>query len=235
MLQPKSLSNITTTNKNSTNNDDPLRLQEVQDALGNNNDFTKSISTPDLMNKISSNPKLLQGMSNPKMTAALEALKDDPKRAMEKFQNHPEVLDFIREFCGVIGTHFTDLGVKQQEEKVEKVKEKEVQEAREEELRKQQQQRRKLGPMAKEALRKEEKRKKSGEQKAWDDGLSQTEQTKLDVIMADKDLTAMLMDSDMQRVMQECSTQGRMHMYMQHPDYGPKLRKMIEVGLLKVA
>jgi len=34
--------------------------------------------------------------------------------------------------------------------------------------------------------------------------------------------------------MQECSLPGRMHAYMQHPQYGPKLRKLMEAGLLKM-
>lgn len=202
-LPPKLSSNTT--------HNDPLRLQEVQDALKKH-----ATNAPGLVDRIAQNPKLAERMLDPKMTAALEALKDDPKRAMARFRNDPEVMEFLRECCGAIGEHFTELGTEQ-----ERVKEVEGR-------------RRGMGPMAEEAVRKEEKRKMGGGE-AWDNGLSRDERERLDGIMADESLTAMLMDSDMQRVMQECSTQGRMQMYMQHPDYGPKLRKMIKVGLLKVA
>jgi CHASE2 domain-containing sensor protein len=54
-------------------------------------------------------------------------------------------------------------------------------------------------------------------------------------ILSNQELAELLMDPSMQRVMQECGVPGRMQAYMQHPEYGPKLRKLINAGLLKVA
>lgn len=61
------------------------------------------------------------------------------------------------------------------------------------------------------------------------------EQERVKKILADGELTELLMDPEMQRVMQECGVPGRMKAYMHHAEYGPKLRKLIEAGLLKVA
>jgi hypothetical protein len=61
------------------------------------------------------------------------------------------------------------------------------------------------------------------------------EQERAKKILADGELAELLMDPEMQRVMQECGVPGRMKAYMQHAEYGPKLRKLIEAGLLKVA
>jgi len=196
-----------------------LRFQEVQDAMANT--FSKQLAqgqwaTPDLMERITKNPRLMAGMMNPKFTVALEALQKNPKKALHQFQNHPEIMNFLREFCDVMGNHFTLLG--EEEEGKEKIDEKNVE----------------IGPLAKKALKKERILKAEGKQ-ACDKELNQKEQKKLDAVMADQDLTSLLMDPNMQRVMQECFMPGNMQKYMQHPDYGPKLRKMIQAGLLQIA
>jgi hypothetical protein len=61
------------------------------------------------------------------------------------------------------------------------------------------------------------------------------DQETVNKILANREMAELLMDPNMQRVMQECGVPGRMQAYMQHPEYGPKLRKLINAGLLKVA
>ena len=51
---------------------------------------------------------------------------------------------------------------------------------------------------------------------------------------ADPELTRILMDPRMQAVMQECSKPGRMAMFMQSPEHGPKLRRLLRAGLLQM-
>ena len=201
----------------------PLRFQEVQDAMKDNSNLSNYISnheqewnTPDLMDQISNNKVLSSGMTNPKFTAALEAFKSNPKSTMKQFQNHPDIIEFLNEFCLVMGNHFTELG----EKKGGRKKDTDIIES--------------LGPLAAEALQREKEDKKKGET-SWDTNLSNDERSQLDTIMADQELTSLLMDVDLQRIMSECATQaGCMRMYMQHERYGPKLRKLIKAGLLKV-
>ncbi len=229
IIKPKqSQTNNTTTN--------PLQFQEVQDAMHKDSTMFNHLSnnqhewnTPDLINQISNNQILSSGLTNPKFVSALEAFKCNPKEAMKRFHHHPDVIEFLTEFCKIMGNHFTVLGEKQEEEKKKKTQQQDdnsnntlIGEERD------------LGPMAKEALKKEAERKEKGE-KGWNKTLTYDERKQLDSIMQDKELTSLLMDVDMQRVMNECSTQpGRMRMYMHDKDYAPKLHKLIKAGLLKV-
>jgi hypothetical protein len=228
-IKPKKLQD------NNTNKTNPLQFQEVQDAMNENSNMFNYLSnnqhewnTPDLINQISNNKILSSNLNNPKFVAALEAFKCNPNEAMKRFQHHPDVIEFLKEFCKIMGNHFIVLGERQEEEKKKKTQEdnssnnKLISEEHN------------LGPMAKEALRKEAERKEKGE-KGWNESLTDSERIQLDFIMQDKELTSLLMDVDMQRIMNECSTQpGRMRMYMHDKYYAPKLHKLIQAGLLKV-
>eukprot|EP00978_Attheya_sp_CCMP212_P034561 scaffold145271_cov50-Attheya_sp.AAC.1 len=68
----------------------------------------------------------------------------------------------------------------------------------------------------------------------WRSSMDDDEKTKLDEICADKELVEILMDPKMQHVMQQCSVPGQMKKFMQHPEYGPRIQKLIRAGLLKV-
>ena len=66
--------------------------------------------------------------------------------------------------------------------------------------------------------------------------MNREEKAKLDAIMADQELTSLLMDRELQSVMDECSRiPGKMRMYIKHPKHGPALTKLIKAGLLRVA
>ena len=188
---------------------DPLYLDDVQEAMKKNDMNTKSLERlisgevmkPDVMDKLSQNPRLMAGFKNPKFTAALQAMQENPREAMKNIQGHQDIIHFLNEFCSVMGQHFTDLGEKQEKKND-------------------------IGPLAKEALKKEKELNQTP--------INKDEQDKLDAILSDPELTSLLMDPDMQKVMQECSKPGKMRQYMSDPNYGPKLRKMIQAGLLNV-
>lgn len=222
-LIPKSTA--TSTRKN------PLHLDEVQESMNaSSNTFASNWSTsPDLLQRISSDPILFKDMTNPKYTAALEALQRDPKEAMKRFENHPDVKDFLNRMCRVLGDHFTELGEKQDQEQ-EQVKEQEKKtQGHSKDVKEKD-----VGPLAYSALQKEKLRQEQGKESF--DKMSKTEQDQVDTIMKDQELTRILMDVDMQRVMQECSTiPGKMKMYMSHDVHGAKLRKLIQAGLLRMA
>ena len=218
---------------------DRLRLQEVQDAMKNSSlggmlggssaaATTDQILTGDaeLMQKIASNPRLAAGMRNPKFAAAMEALQSDPVAAMERFRDHPEIADFLREYCGVLGEHFTELGGEQEEaEATAKEKKGQTQNGAPRTPADS------MGPLAEAAMRREQERKARGE---TDVPMSQDEEEMMQRIASNPEMAEILMDPAMQIIMQECSLPGRMHAYMQHPQYGPKLRKLMEAGLLKM-
>ncbi len=235
--QPKNNNNPTT-----TNNHNPLYMEEVQEAMKSQPNISSYLSsnqhewnTPHLLEQISQNKILSKGMMNPKFTAALEVFKSNPQKAKEQFRNHPDVTEFLNEFCKVMGNHFTQLGKKQDGAKTEKNAAKNNSSnttttttttvTTDNDI---------VGPMAKKAIQKEkERQEQSG--KTLNDNMSQEEKQRLDTIMADRELTSLLMDRKLQVVMDECTRiPGKMRMYMEHPEYGPKLKKLIHAGLLRI-
>jgi len=206
----------------------PLHIDEVQESMKESSSWDafaqSNWSSPDLLQRISSDPILIKGMSNPKYIAALEALQKDPKEAMSKFQNHDDVKEFLNRMCHVFGDHFTQLGEQQDKEKQDKqsasidLKEEDI------------------GPVAYSILQKEKTRKEQGLSQSSEENMSREEKEQVDFVMKDEELTRILMDVDMQLVMQECSSMpGKMQMYMRHEVYGRKLQKLIHAGLLRVA
>lgn len=211
-------------NSSQSSEADRLRLEEVQEAMKNSSleglvDTSDEWANDDLMQKVANNPRLAAGLRNPKFAAALEAMQRDPKAAMTRFRDHPEIIDFLQEFCGIMGQHFTKLGKEQDKMNGKGKGAADVSKPD-------------LGPLAEEAIKKQAEREARGA--AVESEMSNEEKETLDRIMSDSELTGILMDPDVQRVMQECSLPGRMRMYMQHPEYGPKLRKLLEAGILKM-
>lgn len=233
MIPEKARDDIETIPKPNPSNQNPLHLKEVQEAMNDTptglySTWDRFAQTPwsslELLNRIAEHPKLVAGMKNPKFSAALEALQKDPKEAMKKFKDHADVTEFLNEFCALLGDHFTKLGEKEssksspRQSQPPNLQEKDV------------------GPIAYSAIQKEKERKQKGRASWNEETMSPLEQERFDAIMKDEELTRILMDVDVQRVIQECSTiPGKMQMYMRHDVYGIKLRKLIEAGLLKVA
>lgn len=220
-------STVTSTQKKTN----PLHLDEVQESMKASSDtFASNWSTsPDLLQRISSDPILFKDMTNPKYTAALEALQQDPKEAMKRFENHPDVKDFLNRMCRVLGDHFTELGEKQDQEQKQVKEQGKKKQGRSNDVKEKD-----VGPLAYSALQKEKMRQEHGKESF--DKMSKKEKDQVDAIMKDQELTRILMDVDMQRVMQECSTiPGKMKMYMSHDVHGAKLRKLIQAGLLRMA
>mmetsp|Transcript_18389 Transcript_18389/g.22823 ORF Transcript_18389/g.22823 Transcript_18389/m.22823 type:complete len:465 (+) Transcript_18389:129-1523(+) len=190
-------------------NDNPLF-----NVLNNNNQWATS---PDFINTISQNPILSKGLTNSKFTAALEALRSNPKRAMEQFRHHPDVTEFLNEFCNVLGDHFTKLGEAEEAKKVTKDG--------------------CWGPLVQEAMKKRKAMEQDKTSLSWDANLTEEERQKIDDVVKNEELTQLLMDADLQRVIQECGkVPGRMRYYLaDSTGYGPKLRRLIDAGLLQVA
>lgn len=215
---------------------DSLRIAEVQEAMDNQSwqqafASKSQINSPEFLQQIMNNPRLVKSMSNPKCIAALEALEKNPKEALKRFKGHDEVMEFLNEICGLLGNHFTKLGEMDNSSPKENPKEdvpmvQELREPTEKDV----------GPIAYKAIQKEKERKKLGHNASIEHNMSKEEKDRVDAIMKNEELTMILMDTDMQQVMQECSQiPGKMQYYMRHEVYGAKLRKLIHAGLLRVA
>lgn len=179
-----------------------LQFPEVQEAMSasSSNVLRRTIqngfASPDLLNRIQQNPKLMRGMNDPICLAALDALQKNPQAAIEKFRDYPNVLEFMNEMFSLLGDHFLQLKERKDLSHDSKTKSQTKQQ------------------------REIEK-----------DELSSS----VDDIIRDKELTSLLMDQDMQRVMHECSTSPIItRKYMADPLYGPKLQRLMEAGLLQL-
>jgi len=186
--------------------------------------------TPDVMKVFASNPVISKGLQSQKCVKAMELMQTDPKRAKEMFQHDAEVDLFLREFGAVMSAHFECLAAAQAAQNAEAQAK-----AREEEL----------GPLAAAAIKKEEQQqmnrskskisplpaespstsmKKKGE----------SEEERVHRILQDPELKALLMDPQMQRVLQDCSSPESFSRHMQNPDTARKITMMMQAGLLAV-
>ncbi|CAM9691684.1 unnamed protein product, partial [Phaeothamnion confervicola] len=75
--------------------------------------------TPDLLQKISNNPRLLAALQDPRFTRALELISTEPKRAAELLQHSEEARSLLAEFGALLGGHFEQLAKKAETETAE--------------------------------------------------------------------------------------------------------------------
>ena len=239
--QPTSYSNNNNNKPSSNDKNNPLHLPEVQSAmLSHLQTNSDQWATPDLLDTITQNhPKLARGMNDPRYMAALQCMQTNPKETLERLkETSPDIVDWLMEFCGVMGEHFIKLGGEESSEGskdahvppgiigAEKIRE--------------------MGPLEKKALEKHQQEKENNKQKKQqndDDGGHRSATTKPDEILdsqvssilSNDELRSILLDPRMQQIMQECSTGSKLRYYISHEEYGPKLRKLMEAGLIQVA
>ena len=98
---------------------DPLRLADVQKSMDEQAASSSAAKvggggapewvTPALLQQIASDPLLRKAFTDPKCAAAMAALQQDPKKAMETYKDVPEMKEFLVKFMGLMGEHFTAL------------------------------------------------------------------------------------------------------------------------------
>jgi hypothetical protein len=212
----------------------PLILDDVQAAMSSADGLMreeKKWNNDTLMERIQKNPRLRLGLSNPKYLSAIEEMKADPIRAKKKYEKDKGVTDFITEFAAVMGEHFKEVGDKEEMEEKKKHQQQQQQQ--------QQQQLQQnsapptmgpqLGPLAEGAVKREQERAKNP-QVGWEE----PDQKKVDEIVGNQHISSILMDPEMQRVLQECGEPGKMFKYMNDKVWGPKIKVLIDNGLIKV-
>ena len=74
--------------------------------------------TPEFLKKLSTNPVLLKGFSNPESMQAISLFQSNPKKAMEQYGANPEFREFLQDFAKMMGMHFEGMaeGEKKKEE-----------------------------------------------------------------------------------------------------------------------
>jgi hypothetical protein len=187
---------------------------------------------PDLLDTFTKHhPKLARGMNDPRYISALQGMQTHPKETLENLKNNcPEILDWLQEFCGVMGEHFIRLGIDQDGANNNRAKS--ASDANATKVRE-------LGPLEKRALEKHMNTNTTKDQRPLRNNNADTSTTDMDErvssILANDDLRSILMDPIMQQIMEECSTGNKFRYYMSHAEYGPKLRKLFDAGLIRAA
>jgi hypothetical protein len=164
-------------------------------------------------------------MNNPKFMAALSSMQSNPKAFEKLKEEEPEVMEFVREFCGVMGEHFCKLG--EEQEKYRKSSDG----AKEERVRE-------VGVLEERAMRKHREELQNQQASNLHDNYD-SQDTRMDehvsTVLSNPQLRSMLMDPKMQYIMEECSNGNKLHYYMRDEEIGPKLRMLVEAGLLRFA
>jgi len=110
--KPTSYSNNNNNKPSSNDKTNPLHLPEVHSAmLSHLQTNSDQLATPDLLDTITQNhPKLARGMNDPRYMAALQCMQTNPKETLERLkETSPDIVDWLMEFCGVMGEHFIKL------------------------------------------------------------------------------------------------------------------------------
>jgi len=243
----------------------PLHLPEVEKVmsslsanLSGNRALLESIAQ-----SITKNPKLaslLSDPNNPKYRQnmqLLQRMQSQPKETLQQLKREgkdKEFIEFIREFCGVLGDEFLKLGGDQNVEDTQTNASSRNAKNNANDIdtfQKEKTKIRELGPLEKGALERHRARDKSLERTnssslcPRDNPLQKNknqpnheeiQDEQVSAILSDDELRSILMDHKMQCLMQECSEGKRGLMYyLSHEEYGPKLRKLIDAGLLRLA
>ena len=53
-------------------------------------------------------------MANPQFMAAFSEFQSNPQEAAKKYEDNPEMKEFIQQFSGILGSHFLSLADKQE-------------------------------------------------------------------------------------------------------------------------
>ncbi|KNC50557.1 uncharacterized protein AMSG_00718 [Thecamonas trahens ATCC 50062] len=92
-----------------------LVMPEVQAAMQDKSGMASVLGsdawvTPQLMERVASDPILAKGLTNPAFMEALSEFQTSPQAAMAKYAHDPAVQTFLRKFAGLLGEHFEALG-----------------------------------------------------------------------------------------------------------------------------
>lgn len=214
----------------STPSASPLYLPEVQDALSSHLQSDQSKwASPTFLTSLSQHPTLSKGWNDPRYMAAIESMKTHPKDTIEKLKaDEPEILHWLMEFLGVMGDHFVMLGENDDNDDTKEGKK------NDKALEEKPKLLREVGPLEEKAMKSSQKTKTATDQKqrttinSLDDEVTK--------ILSNDALRSILLDPDMQHVMEECASvcvgANKLQYYMRHDKFGPKLRMLMQAGLL---
>ena len=94
----------------------PLLMPEVQSAMASQMPAlaaklsSGSWMTPELVQRIAAEPRLVEGMQQPRFQAALKEMQRDPAATLKKHASDAPLAEFLKCYMGILGEHFQKLG-----------------------------------------------------------------------------------------------------------------------------
>ena len=79
-------------------------------------DHTPEWMTESLLEKIEKHPLLSRALQDPNLARAMSQFQSDSGTVLQAAAGNPEMQTFLKEFCRVMGDHFTDLADRQESE-----------------------------------------------------------------------------------------------------------------------
>lgn len=198
-------------------------LNEVQEAMKlkdeSNNATLNSLKngnwvTPDLNNLFATNEIIARGLSKPKCLAALQLMQTNPREAEKQFKGDPEVDEFMNELSKTMASHFGNLAEKQQKKEKTIPSAPPVQD---------------IGPLHAQVIA--NKKTGSVNMQSYDP----KEEERVKDIVNDPELSAMLLDPDLQQILIECGDPRKFQCHMQNPETARKIKKLYQSGLVGTA
>ncbi|XP_022098161.1 serine/arginine repetitive matrix protein 2-like isoform X2 [Acanthaster planci] len=88
------------------------RIDEVQEALKTTAPLlqNKEWITEDLLSNLEKHPRLARQLTDPRFAQAVSKFQRNPQQAMEEYKGNAEVQQFFRDFCALLGNHFSTMG-----------------------------------------------------------------------------------------------------------------------------
>lgn len=167
-------------------------------------------------------------------------MKTHPQETMEKLKNdEPEILHWLMEFLGVMGDHFVTLGAEEENTEVNSGKENNTLRKTMTKTNAEPKMIREIGPLEEKAMRAHKARSNFDSQMLHQEKTT-AEDDEVAKILSNEALRSTLLDPKMQQVMEELAHEsgvgaGKLQYYLNHDTFGPKLRMLMEAGLLKMA
>jgi chemotaxis protein histidine kinase CheA len=166
----------------------------------------------------------------------------DPKAAAEMFSSNAEARELMTELSSILGGHFEKLGADNDAQIAAA-----QQAAFDAELAKH-------GPLAQAAMLKHAAQQKDSSSSSSTNSSQTAASTKqkktkiveveveevdpvandVALVLADTELKSLLMDPELQRVLQQCGEPGKLRHFMSHPEFGPKIKRLAQAGLVQI-
>ncbi|XP_064628868.1 uncharacterized protein LOC135488262 isoform X2 [Lineus longissimus] len=88
------------------------QMPEVQEAMKASQSLldNKDWVTDDLLERVEKSPNLMKYLADPRFSQALAEFQTNPQGAQLKYADNPEVQLFFKDFCGLLGDHFSKIG-----------------------------------------------------------------------------------------------------------------------------